>query len=231
MSRKRLPVGIQATGQLEALPNKRAGVTVPLTSTIKQVLVKLGNQVREGQPLAIGVSPELSQLHGKKLVFVQNGEQSEPTDVEEGETIGDLVEVKKGLFDGDKVVTQRANKFYTQSISGGGSAGADDGHGAEGEANTKGAKGLELPSWLMLVGGSVVVRGAFFGGMAIAGRRKSKLLSVSLTDYSIQHPHNSLVQPSEVFPFRSRPSWMSAQWSIVKGTGRFSSFDVFDDRL
>lgn|GEM_PF-2751033 len=86
-------------------------MTVPLTSTIKQVLVKLGNQVREGQPLAIGVSPELSQLHGKKLVFVQNGEQSEPTDVEEGETIGDLVEVKKGLFDGDKVVTQRANKF------------------------------------------------------------------------------------------------------------------------
>ena len=62
VSRKRLPVGIQATGQLEVLPNKRADVTVPLTSTIKQVLVKPGDQVREGQPLAIVVSPELSQL-------------------------------------------------------------------------------------------------------------------------------------------------------------------------
>ena len=165
-------------------------------------------QVVTGQSAATAVMvPQgaVIEANGKKLVFVQNGEQFEPTDVEVGQTIGDLVEVKKGLFDGDKVVTQRANQLYTQSISGGGSAGADDGHGAEGEA--KGAKGLELPSWLMLAGGSVAVGGAFFGGMAIAGRRKSELLPVSLTDYSTQHPHphNPPVQPGEVIPFQIPP--------------------------
>ena len=93
--------------------------------------------------------------------------------------------------------------FYTQSISGSGSVG--DEHGAE--AETKGAKGLELPSWLMLVGGSVAVGGAFFGGMAVSGRRKSGLSPMSLTDYSIQHPHphNSPAQPGEVISFQMPP--------------------------
>lgn len=163
-------------------------------------------QVVTGQSAATAVMvPQgaVVEANGKKIVFVQNGEQFQPTDVEVGQTIGDLVEVKKGLFDGDKVVTQRANQLYTQSISGGGSAEADDGHGAE----AKGAKGLELPSWLMLVGGSVAVGGAFFGGMAIAGRRKSELLPVSLTDYSIQHPHphSPPAQPGEVVSFQIPP--------------------------
>ena len=163
-------------------------------------------QVVTGQSAATSVMVPQSavvEANGKKLVFVQNGEQFEPTDVEVGQTIGDLVEVKKGLFDGDKVVTQRANQLYTQSISGSASAGADDGHGGEGEA--KGAKGSELPSWLMLVGGGVAVGGAFFGGMAIAGRRKSELSPVSLTDYSSQHPHNSPAQPGEVISFQIPP--------------------------
>ena len=165
-------------------------------------------QVVTGQSAATAVMvPQgaVIEANGKKLVFVQNGEQFEPTDVEVGQTIGDLVEVKKGLFDGDKVVTQRANQLYTQSLSGSASAGADDGHGAEGEA--KGAKGSELPSWLMLAGVGVAVGGAFFGGMAISGRRKSdksELSPVSLIDYSTQHPHphNPPTQSGEVIPFQ-----------------------------
>ena len=62
VARQSLPIGIQATGQLEALPEKRVDVTTPLTSRVQKVLVKTGDIVNQGQAIAIVTSPELAQL-------------------------------------------------------------------------------------------------------------------------------------------------------------------------
>ncbi len=162
-------------------------------------------QVVTGRSAATAVMVPQSavvEANGKTLAFVQNGEQFEPTDVEVGQTIGEFVEIKKGLFDGDKVVTQRANQLYAQSLSG---SAAEAGHSDEAEVNVKATKGLELPSWLILATGIAAVGGAFWGGMAVSGRRKPELSPVSLTDYAIQHPHShgETSQPGEVIPFHS----------------------------
>ena len=103
-------------------------------------------QVVTGQSAATAVMvPQgaIVEATGKKLVFVQNGDKFEPTEIEVGQTIGDFVEIKKGLFEGDRVVTQRANQLYTQSLAGGGAAGEaehGDEHGDEGGAGTKAEK-------------------------------------------------------------------------------------------
>jgi membrane fusion protein, heavy metal efflux system len=55
----------------------------------------------------------------KTVVFVQNGNAYQPAEVSVGETSGDLVEIKSGLFDGDRVVVQRATQLYAQSLRGG----------------------------------------------------------------------------------------------------------------
>jgi cobalt-zinc-cadmium efflux system membrane fusion protein len=53
------------------------------------------------------------------LVYIQNGNAFQPVEVKLGQTSGDLVEVKSGLFEGDKIVTQRAPQLYAQSLRGG----------------------------------------------------------------------------------------------------------------
>jgi membrane fusion protein, heavy metal efflux system len=47
------------------------------------------------------------------IVYVQNGDSYQPVIVSLGQTVGDLVEVKAGLFAGDKVVTERALVLLT----------------------------------------------------------------------------------------------------------------------
>ncbi len=51
-----------------------------------------------------------------KLVYVKSGDGYQSTTVTLGQTVGDLVEVKVGLFAGDLVVTQRAPQLYAQSL-------------------------------------------------------------------------------------------------------------------
>ena len=57
--------------------------------------------------------------NGKKLVYVQNGNAYQSAEVMLGQTSGDMVEVKSGLFEGDLVVTGRAPQLYAQSLRGG----------------------------------------------------------------------------------------------------------------
>ncbi len=52
----------------------------------------------------------------EKLVYVKSGDAYQPTTVTLGQTVGDLVEVKTGLFVGDLVVSQRAPQLYAQSL-------------------------------------------------------------------------------------------------------------------
>lgn len=58
------------------------------------------------------------EANGKPLVFVQNGKSYQPADVTLGRTSGELVEVTSGLFEGDRIVTQRASQLYAQSLRG-----------------------------------------------------------------------------------------------------------------
>ncbi|MGF1604482.1 MAG: efflux RND transporter periplasmic adaptor subunit [Thermosynechococcaceae cyanobacterium] len=68
--------------------------------------------------LAIPQSAVVETNDKKTLVFIQNGSAFQPVNVTLGQTAGNWVEVKKGLFAGDLVVTQRAPQLYAQSLRG-----------------------------------------------------------------------------------------------------------------
>lgn len=104
----------------------------------------------------------------KTIVFVQNGTAFEPTEVTLGRESGEFVEVKNGLFDGDRVVTQRANQLYAQSLRGG-SQSADDHE----ETTFPSASNSQpaIPWWVGIPVGGAIVAGAFGAGMVWASRR------------------------------------------------------------
>jgi membrane fusion protein, heavy metal efflux system len=52
----------------------------------------------------------------EKLVYVKSGDSYQSITVTLGQTVGDIVAVKTGLFAGDLVVTQRAPQLYAQSL-------------------------------------------------------------------------------------------------------------------
>lgn len=110
---------------------------------------------------------------GKTIVFVQNGEAYQLVEVTLGQSSDGFIEVKKGLFNGDLVVTQRAPQLYAQSLRGGGQS-------AEGEAEAIGESnsGFQLPWWLMLPAGGAIVVGAFW-----LGRRQGRVLRFGEAKY------------------------------------------------
>lgn len=62
VTRQSLAFGVQATGQIEAAPNRRVEVTNPVGGTIVRLLVEPGQTVTAGQPLAVITSGELAEL-------------------------------------------------------------------------------------------------------------------------------------------------------------------------
>jgi membrane fusion protein, heavy metal efflux system len=96
-------------------------------------------------------SAAIVEADGKKLVYVKNDTSYQPVIVELGQTIGDFVEVKSGLFIGDEVVTQRALQLYSQSLK----APAHDHNHDHGEAKAPQPTGTKMPFnllWLTLPG-------------------------------------------------------------------------------
>jgi membrane fusion protein, heavy metal efflux system len=59
---KRLALGIQTTGQITHMPDRKAEVTTPIKGKVVQLFVKPGAIVKAGQVLAILSSPELGEL-------------------------------------------------------------------------------------------------------------------------------------------------------------------------
>jgi membrane fusion protein, heavy metal efflux system len=126
--------------------------------------------------LAVPKSALVTTNDKKTIVFVQNGTAFQPTEVTLGKDAGEFVEVKNGLFDGDRIVTQRANQLYAQSLRGG-SQTADD----HGETNAAPAANPQ-PSvswWIGIPVGGVIMAGAFGAGMFWATRRNRKTLIAS----------------------------------------------------
>jgi cobalt-zinc-cadmium efflux system membrane fusion protein len=66
-TRQRLAFGVKATGQIESLPNQQVEVTTPVGGTVLRLLVKPGERVGVGQPVAMMTSPELAGLRTTAL--------------------------------------------------------------------------------------------------------------------------------------------------------------------
>jgi cobalt-zinc-cadmium efflux system membrane fusion protein len=113
-------------------------------------------------------SSAVVDANGKKLVYMQNGNAFQPVEVTLGQTSGDMVEVKTGLFEGDLVVTQRATQLYAQSLRGGSQV--QKGENRQEHSSIQNPKSKiqnSLPGWLVIpAGGGVaaIALGSFWLG-------------------------------------------------------------------
>ncbi len=121
--------------------------------------------------LAIPKSALVKTNDKKQIVFVQNGDAFQSVEVGLGREAGEFIEVKNGLFDGDRIVTQRANQFYAQLLRGGNSSAHD--HGEPKGAPTATSQ-LAIPGWVAVPVGGALMTGMFWAGTFWAKRRYSQ---------------------------------------------------------
>ncbi|MBW4486544.1 MAG: efflux RND transporter periplasmic adaptor subunit [Trichocoleus desertorum ATA4-8-CV12] len=131
--------------------------------------------------LAIPKSALVETNDKKQIIFVQNGDAFQPTEVTLGQASGELVEVKNGLFDGDRIVTQRAMQLYAQSLRGGSNTAEDHEHGETVTTTSQPA----IPWWLVIPAGGAIAAGTFGAGVYWANRRHRQGFSVP-QDYGLQ---------------------------------------------
>lgn len=160
-------IGSTVAGDTRVIPVKAeidnpSGVLKPGMFAEMEVLTK-----ETSSPILALKSAAVVDANGKKLVYVQNGNAYQSVEVALGETSGDMVEVKTGLFEGDLVVTQRATQLYAQSLRGGSKV--KEGHAEEIKAKTNNLALL----WLLGGGGGMVIAGAFAAGSFWSGKRCS----------------------------------------------------------
>ena len=168
---------------------------------VQAVVDNLGGQLKPGMfaelevltgqqsaPILAIPTSAMVDANGKKIVYVQNGNAYQAAEVTLGQTSGDIVEVKTGLFDGDMIVTQRATQLYAQSLRGGSKKVEEDNHGEEEdnheEETTVKSNNFALPSWLLAGGGAVIAAGAFATGSFWSNRKRSRLMTAGNLDYN-----------------------------------------------
>ncbi len=108
------------------------------------------------------------EANGKQLVFVQNGKSYQPVDVTLGRTSGELVEVKSGLFEGDRIVTQRANQLYAQSLRG-------DSKPKDEKADAAVVSPPNMP-WVMILAGAIAGGGIVAAAFWLGRRSGTKMV-------------------------------------------------------
>lgn len=123
---------------------------------------------------------------GRSLVYVKNGQNYEPVEVQLGRVDGDRTEITSGLFEGDQVVVQGAPLLYAQSLRGGNTKAADGQHEAVSQASA--VSGSTIPWWVLGTGGAIALA-TFLAGIEWANHRHRKVLA-NLIDRSIQEPAN-----------------------------------------
>lgn len=169
-------IGAVLEGETRVLPVK-AELNNPGGALKPGMFAKLNILTDRTSEPALAVSGEaLVDANGKELVFVQKGNTYQPVEVTVGRNAGDLVEVKSGLSDGDRIVTQGTTLLYAQSLRGGETKEGDE-HADEEAANSAKA-GLPLPWWLM-----VPIVGGFAGGIFWLGRRTKPPIILRDPDY------------------------------------------------
>ncbi|MEG4579868.1 efflux RND transporter periplasmic adaptor subunit [Microcoleus sp. MON1_C5] len=118
-------------------------------------------------------SAAVVDVSGKKTVYVQNGNAYQAVEIELGQTAGDLVEVKRGLFEGDLIVTQRAPQLYAQSLRGDSQPSKDE---AKKEATPKVTEvnfnNLPVSVWWAGIGGGVAIASLTFTAGVLWGNRR-----------------------------------------------------------
>ena len=125
-------------------------------------------------------SAAVVDVSGKKTVYVKNGDAFQAAEVEIGQTSGDLVEIKRGLFEGDLIVTQRAPQLYAQSLRGGNK----DSKTEENKQVTPKEKeasfnSLPVPLWAGIGGGIAIASLTFTAGAFWGNRRKLPALAAA----------------------------------------------------
>jgi cobalt-zinc-cadmium efflux system membrane fusion protein len=114
------------------------------------------------------------EVQGKKVVYVQNGNSFQPTEVKLGNTSGELVAVESGLFEGDRIVTQGAPLLYAQSLRGDPKKEAEK--SKEGEKVVVASNAIAMQWWLFPAAGGVIA--ISLGAAFWLGRRsKPEILS------------------------------------------------------
>ncbi|EGK86188.1 efflux RND transporter periplasmic adaptor subunit [Microcoleus vaginatus PCC 9802] len=118
-------------------------------------------------------SAAVVDVSGKKTVYVQNGNAYQAVEIELGQTAGDLVEVKRGLFEGDLIVTQRAPQLYAQSLRGDSKPSKDE---AKKETSPKltevNFNNLPVSLWWAGIGGAVAIASLTFTAGVLWGNRR-----------------------------------------------------------
>lgn len=133
--------------------------------------------------------------NGKQLVYVQNGNAYVAAEVTLGETFGDLVEVKSGLFEGDLIVTQRSPQLYAQSLRGDSTTQEGEQQEAPSPATQTNNSSFPLPWWVVgAMGGAAIGTGAFVAGTLWSNRRNQRHLSTVHAGV----PNDAFVTSSEV---------------------------------
>ena len=123
--------------------------------------------------LAIPVSAVV-EANGKQLVYVKNGNAFQAVEVELGQTSGDLVEIKSGLFEGDLIVSQRAPQLYAQSLRGGNKPSKTEETPKAKETNFN---SFPVPLWAGIGGGMAIASLTFAAGAFWGNRRKLPALA------------------------------------------------------
>ncbi len=124
-------------------------------------------------------SSAVVDANGKKLVYMQNGNAFQPVEVTLGQTSGDMVEVKTGLFEGDLIVTQRAPQLYAQSLRGGSKKPeTKDAAPAPSQATNSSKSSSQMPWWLVIPAGGGVAAIAV-GSFWLGRRTKPQMTSAS----------------------------------------------------
>ena len=189
-------IGSVVEGETRVVPVKTAldnlaGVLKPGMFVQLEVLTEQTAQSTLAVPAAAVVEAD-----GKQIVYVQNGNAYQPVEVTLGQTSGEMVEIKSGLFDGDMVVSQRANQLYAQSLRGGSNAQADEAHDeapATSLASDANRSAFGLPWWWVIPAGGVLTAAAFW-----AGRRTQHRLTPSVEAAGKNHLSNGSAR-TEVF--------------------------------
>ncbi|MCT7956965.1 efflux RND transporter periplasmic adaptor subunit [Laspinema palackyanum] len=113
------------------------------------------------------------EVNNLPVVYVQNGQQFQAVEVKLGPQFGERIEVKGGLFAGDRIVTEGAMQLYAQSLRGGSHSSNE--HPEETEGNQVNAAGFMQWVWLPLAGA--------IAGVAFWLGRRSKPLNKSTAPY------------------------------------------------
>lgn len=144
--------------------------------------------------LAIPVSAVV-EANGKQLVYVKNGDAFQAMEVALGQSSGDLVEIKSGLFEGDLIVTQRAPQLYAQSLRGGSKQSkTEDKKEVTPKATEASFNSSPVPLWAGIGGGIAIASLTFAIGALWGNRRKFPALAASQS-----HTSNSFSASEPIF--------------------------------